>query len=272
MGKEAAQIWQKIWDEIEDRWKQRFGRDDITKLYNSLQNITKHSEVELPLGIPAGLAVAEGEQYPPRSTEIESLPLSALLFQVLLMFTIEFNQGSRVPLVLCANVIRVLGENPVRPADLPRLTGGSSEVSDIGWRLKPYVLLEYDASGRRRKVIRLSSLGLRAQQEYYRLSDSIERDWEKRFGTAEVRALRSCLEDLLVKKKGDQSVLALGLAPPPGIARSGTLVPALGRRDVGAAARQRARDVIEQNKRFLENPEQSLPHYPKWDMNRGFGP
>jgi hypothetical protein len=62
-----------------------------------------------------------------------------------------------------------------------------------------------------------------------------------------------------------------GLAPPRGTIRSGDVGPALGRRDVGVAARNRARDLVAQSGQFARDPAGTLPHYPLWDMNRGFG-
>jgi DNA-binding response OmpR family regulator len=62
------------------------------------------------------------------------------------------------------------------------------------------------------------------------------------------------------------------LHPPLLDVRSGTQAPALGRRDVGAAARQRMRDLAAQTQMFVQDPVNRLPHFPLWDMNRGFGP
>lgn len=67
-------------------------------------------------------------------------------------------------------------------------------------------------------------------------------------------------------------MLAEGLFPAKGTVRAGEQRPALGRRDIGAAARQRARDIVAQTELFLRDPVNSLPHYPMWDVNRGFGP
>jgi len=59
---------------------------------------------------------------------------------------------------------------------------------------------------------------------------------------------------------------------PPGTVRAGEIAPALGRQLVGSAARQRAHDIVAQNEAFVADPAAALPHYPLWDMNRGFGP
>ena len=47
--------------------------------------------------------------------------------------------------------------------------------------------------------------------------------------------------------------MSQGLVPPPGTARAGDQAPALGRRDVGAAARQRMRDLVAQTGRYPQN-------------------
>jgi hypothetical protein len=47
--------------------------------------------------------------------------------------------------------------------------------------------------------------------------------------------------------------------------------PALGRARAATAARQRMRDLVAQTNAFVHDPLNALPHYPVWDMNRGFG-
>ena len=77
---------------------------------------------------------------------------------------------------------------------------------------------------------------------------------------------------LFVPRVGDRLLMAEGLAPAEGTVRAGTQAPALGRRDPASAARQRMRDVVAQSEMFQRDPAGTLPHYPLWDMNRGFGP
>jgi hypothetical protein len=264
-----------VFIEIERRWSIRFGDDDINTLRQALEDILEQFAMELPEGLPWSLEgpFEASDAYPARTLAPKrSLPLPALLSQVLLAFTIEFNRESRTPLMLCANTLRVLGEQPIPAGDIPRLTGASPETSAIGWQIKPYVVVEPDPAASRGKVVRLTPLGLKAQQIYRDLTAEIERRWEARFGKAQVRGLRDSLTNLFVPRNGNQLVLAEGLVPAEGTVRSGEQAPALGRRDVGAAARQRMRDVVAQTEMFRRDPAGTLPHYPLWDMNRGFGP
>ena len=270
-GRTACGIWLTLPGEIERRWHERFGGDGIGCLRAALEEVAGQLELELPQGLPA--ACEFPEEYPARTAQpAVPLPLAALLSQLLLAFRVEFDRESRAPLALCANTLRVLGERPIPAGDIPRLTGASPETSGIGWRIKRYVAVEPDPLASRGKLVRLTPPGLRARQTYLELTGEIEKRWEARFGKERFSRLRDSLRELFVPRSGERLLLAEGLIPAAGTVRSGELAPALGRRDVGPAARQRMRDLVAQTAMFVRDPAGTLPHYPLWDMNRGFGP
>jgi hypothetical protein len=243
-GQVASKTWTPLLEAIERRWERRFGKDEISRLRHALQEIAGSPARELP----------------------------AMLSKVLLAFRLEFDRESPAPLTLCANTLRVLGEKPINAAEIPRLTGASPETSGIGWQIKPYVEVTPDPSASRGKVVSLSPRGLLAQETYHRLAREIEKRWVARFGAQTIRGLRESMQELFERRGKTGWLLSEGLLPPPGTVRAGDFAPALGRRDVGAAARHRRRDVIAQTEAFVRDPAGSLPHYPLWDMNRGFGP
>jgi hypothetical protein len=212
-GKKAAEIWPPLFPLLEHRWEERFGRDTIATL--------KRTEPDV---------------------------LDALA-ETLELLRAEFDAQAPAPLSLSANILRVLGEDPILEAEIPRLTGGSPETAGIGWQVKRYIVVEPDP-GARRKLVRLSPAGIKAQQAYGRLTADIEKSWE-------TGSLRQSLEKIL--SKGD--LLADGMTPPPGTARAGDQTPALGRRD-----------IVVQTLAFRKDPAGGLPHYPLWDLNHGFGP
>lgn len=270
-GRQAAEIWPTLPGEIERRWQQRFGDDQIAELRQALEAVHAYLGLALPEGLPADWERAE--TYPamgPHASGPLSLPV--LLSQLLLAFTIEFDRHSRAPLRLCAVTLRVLGEQPIPVADIPRLTGSSPETSGTGWQIKPYILVEPDPAASRGKVVRLTPLGLATRQRYFELVSEIEKDWETRFGQDHIRRLRESLRELFVPRSANRALLAEGLVPAEGTIRAGQQAPALGRRDIAAAARQRMRDLVAQTEMSQRDPAASLPHYPLWDMNRGFGP
>lgn len=270
-GRRAIEIWPPLFDEIESRWLVRFGSDDIGTLRFSLEDIAAQLDLDLPHGI-SGQWESDVTYKTGSARDTLKLPLPALLSQLLLAFTMEFQRESRVPLWLCANTLRVLGDRPIPESEIPHLTGCSPETSGIGWQIKPFIVVEPAPPPRRGKLVRLSPLGLRARENYFTVTSAIEKGWETRFGKQKIRRLREALSDVFVPRVGERLLIAEGFIPPEGTVRSGTQAPALGRRDVGAAAKQRMRDRVAQTALFIRDPVGALPHYPLWDMNRGFGP
>jgi DNA-binding MarR family transcriptional regulator len=270
-GRAAIRICPPLFGEIERRWNERFGADAIDRLRQALQYVADRLEMELPQGFPSGLD-GIGE-FPPRVTrDTGVLHLPTLLSQVLTAFVVEFDRESPVALAWCASTLRVLGEQPVRASEIPRLTGSSRETCGIGWQIRRYVVIEPDPNAGRGKVVRLSPLGLSVRQSYYRLVGEVEKRWESRYGNAGIGQLRQSLESLFDQDDENGPLLSRGLVPPPGTMRAGDQAPALGRHDVGSAAKQRMRDLVAQTEAFVRDPAGALPHYPLWDMNRGFGP
>jgi hypothetical protein len=269
-GQKAGEIWPTLFPEIEQGWQKRFGAEQIRNLRQQLQEIASQIDLELPHALPPDSP--EPQEYAPRTIQkTEDLSLLTLLSQVLLAFAIEFDRESKAPLALSANVLRVLGNGPVRIADLPGLTGGSPERTDIGWRLKPYVSVAPDPRASRGKIASLTRLGRQCEETYHRLTAEIEQRWRSRFGKSAISELRKSILQLFERRE-EQNLMAQGLIPPAGVARAGAAVAALGRRKVAPAAVKRVRDLVAQTKMFVNDPAATLPHYPLWDMNRGFGP
>lgn len=251
-GLAAKEAWPPLFDEIDRRWEARFGKKHISRLRQLLDSLAS--------GVKGD---SEGKG---------GLPLPGLLAQALDAFAKEFDRRSSVPLWLCANPIRVLGKEPISVAELPRLTGSSPETCGIGWQLKPFIVVESDAKRGRGKRVRLSPRGLQAQREYHRLVSEIEAGWEGQLKEGQFQELREFLTGMFTAPDGQRPPIALGLVPPPGVARAGADAPSLGRREVGVAARKRMRDMVAQTEAFIRDPADALPHFPLWDMNRGFGP
>ena len=263
-GETAVRIWRDLIPEIDGRWSRRFG-GDATRMRRGLEAIEHATDRELPQGLPVALLKLP-EYGPRRSVAKDGLPLPVLLSRVLLAFALDFERESQTPLSLCANTIRVLSDEPMAEAEIAKRSGCSEETAGIGWQHKPYVVVERDPARGRGKFVRLSEAGLRAQQAYSRRTRGIEEEWKKRFGAA-TEEVRESLTTVL--KRGE---LRDGLRPPAGTTRAGAETPALGRADIGPAARQRKRDLVKQTEAFVRDPAGALPHYPLWDMNRGFGP
>jgi hypothetical protein len=268
-AQKAREIWPELLRAIEERWRERFGKDEIHRLRASLGKIVGQAGLALPQGF---VDIRERkESFPPKTfADTYTLPLPTLLAQTLMLFAREFEAHSVAPLALSANALRVLKETPTPAGDIPALTGCSPETAGIGWQIKPYIVVK-SAPHNVGKVISLSPRGLDAQESYHRLTKEIEHTWEKNFASAAIATLRESLLQLFREDQNGKSLLSEGLLPPPHVVRSGIALPALGRLVVRAAARKRMRDMLAQTEAFVSDPS-SLPHYPLWDMNRGFGP
>jgi hypothetical protein len=148
-GRKAEEIWRPLFGDIEQRWEERFGADAIDELRRSLARIIEKGDVELPEyvpivsstdGIVAGLSPRERD-----GTAVGGLHLSALLSQVLLLYTIDFELESKLSLPLTENFVRVLDETGVTVRNLPLVAAVSNEATSMALKFLAktgYVVVE----------------------------------------------------------------------------------------------------------------------------------
>jgi DNA-binding MarR family transcriptional regulator len=145
--------------------------------------------------------------------------LSVLLARVLLAFTLDFEDESRISLPVSANTLRVLDAAGVRVRDLPVRTGVSKEANAmaVGFlERRGCVEVVADPEATRGKVVRLTPKGQRAQATYGRILTVTEERWRARFGSEALGTLRRTLEEL-VGHRADRPdpLLLLGTEPYP---------------------------------------------------------
>jgi DNA-binding MarR family transcriptional regulator len=161
------------------------------------------------------------------SVPLPSLPLPSLLSQVLVAFTIEFDNeferqmphrtttskpgaGSRngpwlVSLVMWSNLMRCVSENGITVAELQRLTR-IEMLSLAGMERWGYIVVERGPSTNPAKsswrvsgpprpdwVVRPTANGRRAQEVWRPLFEVIEERWQARFGADEISEQRESL-------------------------------------------------------------------------------
>jgi DNA-binding MarR family transcriptional regulator len=218
-GRMAQQVWQPLFGVIENRWRERFGKDEIQRLRDSLWALAGQFEACLPDCLPI-LGYGLFSRAPHADQEHESassLSLPALLSRVLLAFAIEFERQSAVSLAISANVLRLVGDEGIRVRDLPRLAAVSKEAiaTSLAFLQKHgYAVIQPESAGSRVKVVALTPKGRRAQDNYQRLVPAIQQRWETSFGKDAVRGLRKSLEDLIGEPTA-QPHLFDGLDPYP---------------------------------------------------------
>ena len=229
-GRKAGEIWRPLAAEVEGRWTSRFGPDIVASLREALGAVRE--QFDPPLALPRYLPVVYPTQNGKAEVPVSSgtdrddgADLSVLLSQVLLRFTIDFEDESRISLPISANTLRVLDAAGVRVRDLPPLTGVSKEANSMALGFlerRGCVVLEPDPSGARGQVIRLTGKGLKAQDKYRRLLRETEERWDRQFGSDAVARLRASLEQVL----GDDALLREGMQPYPDGWRASARTPA----------------------------------------------
>jgi methyltransferase (TIGR00027 family) len=231
-GLRAREIWRPLPEFIEQRWRERLGADQLSRLRDPLTSMVSRLDPGLPDCLPILGAALRSQgpdpRLPPRpdGTAPEALPLSALLSRVLLTFALEYEREAGMSLAVAANVLRVLGTEGTRLRELPTLTGTSTE--SVRWALGiltrgDLAAEEPDPAASRGKVARLTPGGLDAQHLYHELTGTIERRWHDRFTPGVTGALQASLEPLAA---GQPPVLFGGLEPYPDNWRASVRRPA----------------------------------------------
>jgi DNA-binding MarR family transcriptional regulator len=244
-GRNAAGIWASLSGEIEGRWEKRFGADALAELRACLSTIVDRIDVELPEYVPiVGSADGMVAGLSPRGRQATSsaspLPLTALLSQVLLAYTLDFEQESELSLPLSANVVRVLDEKGELVRDLPRAAGVSKEAIAMALTFlarNEYVAVEGTTAATKR--VRLTRNGREAQADQDRLHREVEKSWVKRFGADEIHRLRVSLQRVVEQR----DALSRGLEPYPEGWRA-------------------SKPYAERTAAMVADPSAMLPHYP----------
>lgn len=231
-GRMAQEVLRPLAGVIEKRWQERFGKNVIERLRESLWAIAGKIDVELPDCLPIlgyGL-FSRGPEFERRAgkNKMKSsgrerslhtrLSLAALLSRVLLAFAIEFETDSEVSLAIGANVLRLVSEDGLRVRDLPRLAGVSKEAIAMALSFlekRGYAAVGPESPGSRVKALALTAKRRRARDAYQERLGKIEGRWEERFGKETIRTLRKLLEQLAGEPATQRSPLFRGLEPYP---------------------------------------------------------
>ena len=233
-GLRAAEIWPTLPAEIEARWRERFGAEEIDALREALRAVDEAVDTPLPEFLPVVSSThAMALELPSVETRAASddLSLVTLLAHALLAYTIDFEDGSPVSLPLSANVLRVLGETGVPVRELPALVGISKEAVEVSLTAlarTEYVVVEGAPASKR--TVRVTPAGAKLQADQRRLHARIGKRWDA--------DLRTSLERIL-----DHPDLSAGLQPYP-------------------AGWRASKPYAQQTEAVLADPLGRLPHYP----------
>jgi hypothetical protein len=144
---------------------------------------------------------------------VSSLPITALLSQVLMAFTIDYEDRFPWPLESTLNVLCHIGEAPQPLADVP----GDHGITGAGKSLLERHLIAVvsrEAANPKTKLVALTDRGVLVLQHHPRRLEAVEAEWTERFGTDTVTALRAALVPLAASASAavpDHAMAALHL-------------------------------------------------------------
>jgi hypothetical protein len=153
---------------------------------------------------------------------VARLPLSALLSQALVAFTIEFDNAAELAIpnhttrsapprngvwlasmAMWLNSMRYVGSEPITLGEVARLARTGMNLD--GMRRWGYISVDPGPGSPRYKarhddlVLRATSRGLQAQGAWQPLTGVIEQRWRERFGAAEIDRLRAALQQVATR-------------------------------------------------------------------------
>jgi hypothetical protein len=252
-GRCARELWAGLSAEIEQRWVERFGDDAIVELKAPLRTIIDQIDVALPRYLPVvsygdGMRAGFDEEThrgQPRDP-VESLDLCALIAQTLLAFTLDFERGSALSLVVASNFLRPLDEHGIAVREYPLACGVAKEVTKVGMgALEKSGLATVGPApdAPKKKIIRLTPAGVDAKAAYEERLAEVEKRWRERFGATAIDALRTPLEALLASYDGKEFRIVSGMHP--------TVANWRGRKQ-----------YVKQTEKVIADPSDGLPHHP----------
>ena len=194
-GGHAQQIWKQVITDVEARWTDR----GLDTLRAALVPVAASIEPPLPEYFPVldndfgAPTLANPLSRPPPSSA-----LLALLSQVSLAMTYDFEAESRLSLGMCANVLRPLGSEPVPVRDLPDISGAAKRVwsAAIGRLEKLGLLRSETATVWSRQVGTAHRRRPRSAARRRGIARRRRRRWRER-GGVELATLRTELEAIV---------------------------------------------------------------------------
>ena len=128
-------------DIVEAKWADHLGASAVSQLKEVLGELLSQVDQKLPHYLPQAdnLMWTRWPPQGPREEAIDELTLVDRLAQALLLYTVEHESASEVPLTMAANLLRVIDDEGTRTVDLVRRSGISKEAMGFltGWRQRP---------------------------------------------------------------------------------------------------------------------------------------
>jgi hypothetical protein len=210
-GARAATAWSGLAEEIEQRWRTRFGSEVVTRLSTALAKVdTEPATPYLPV---VNFADGLRSDHARGVAAVGPVDLSVRLSHVLLALTLDFESRSQLSLPLVAVVLAHLGERDAPVTELVATSGVSKVAVNALLGFLHRRRLAVVSSQQRRRLVRLTGTGMEVREQHlYTLDGQRKRDRE-RYGAVVDELSAAALAILEARAADDTPRLAEGLRP-----------------------------------------------------------
>jgi hypothetical protein len=198
LGLKATARWKSVETSAEKAWREGIGPGRADGLLTALKEVVANLPLEHP-HYPASYGPADANiigrngvdwKAVPRlsADSVSGLPAAALIAQVLVAFSMAYEERSPVAFSLSASIVMRIPAEGVSAHELGNSVGVSALVR--------HGFLHLSGAGRQ-ALVHLTPRGTAVKTEHEELISAVESEWRSRFGAARIAALRSALEKII---------------------------------------------------------------------------
>ena len=206
-GRRAAHVWPEQLAAADSEWAGSDVRSALESLVARLPFELPHYPASYGAADPSAIGgpfaqpwkktdvPAHGNDWSPvprtSDSSVSTLPITALLSQALMAFTIDYENRFPWPLASTATVLCHIGEEPMPLDDVPGDHGIMGNGKSL---LERHLIVEVtkDPASPRQKLVALTDRGVAVMKHHPGRLEAVEDEWSERFGDT-VAALRDAL-------------------------------------------------------------------------------
>ncbi len=224
LGFRAATLWPKHLAALDANWKNGPLRSTLEKLVAQLRFELPHYPATYGTADPSAIGgpymqgaarkdgiPAHGNDWKPVLREegdtVTALPVTALLSQALMAYTIDYEDRFPWPLASTMLVLRYVTEDSRPLDDLPKdheITGNGKSLLERHL----IVVVTKDSSNPKTKLVHLHDRGKQVLHHHPERIEAVESEWRERFGAGLIGDLRRALEEVAPASGQPDHILA----------------------------------------------------------------
>ena len=216
-GRQAAKTWPHQLASLDTQWKQSRQRKLLEELVGQFELELPHFPASYGSADPSATGgafvrtknppdgVVHGADWKPvyrgEGDTVSMLPITALLSQALMAFTIDYENKFPWPLHSTLTRLAWVDENPRPLAELPEGHGVAGNGKSL---LERHLIVEVTTDAAKGKLVALTGRGVQVKQHHPGRLETVESEWRQRYGDKLVVDLRAALTPLATGEAASQ--------------------------------------------------------------------